>query len=86
MTTSFKIRSVHKIPLFLQAFLFKDTRKHFHVFILHEIILNHELLTQYTCTLCKMFALEKKYLWLYYTKIEFFSSLSHALLFRISSL
>lgn len=24
-----------------------------------EIILNHELLTQYTCILCKMFSLEK---------------------------
>lgn len=29
-----------------------------------KIILNHELLTQYTCTLCEMFSLEKKYLWL----------------------
>lgn len=81
MTTSSQIRSVHKILLFLQAFLFKNTHKHFHAFILYEIILNHELLTQYACTLCKMFSLEKKYLWLYYKKIEFFSALSHVLFF-----
>lgn len=51
-----------------------------HLFYM-EIILNHELLTQYTCTLCEVLSLEKKYFWLYYTKIEFFSTPSHVLLF-----
>jgi hypothetical protein len=62
-----------------------DTDISVHLFYM-ELILNHELLTQYTYPLCEMFSPEKNIYSNTTQKLKIFSIPSHVLLFRISSL